>query len=93
MIPESKSKRAYKRSVKWRLAQIIKLSSGCKDCGYNDHAVALQFDHLRDKRANVSNMIRSDYSWDQIKKEIDKCEVVCANCHAIRTHLRKNGLL
>lgn len=51
----------------------------------------MQFDHLRDKKANVSNMIRSDYSWEAIKLEILKCEVVCANCHAVRTKTRKDG--
>ena len=90
---EPRSVRAKKRAAKWRLSQIIKINSGCVDCGYNDHPQALQFDHIRDKRANVSNMIRSDYSWNEIKKEIAKCEVVCANCHSIRTYMRKYGLL
>lgn len=88
---ESRSERARKRAIKWRLTQIIKVSRGCHDCGYNAHGVALQFDHLRDKKANVSNMIRSDYSWETIKEEILKCEVVCANCHALRTKTRKDG--
>lgn len=86
---EHKSPRAKKRAAKWRLSQIIKLHYGCADCGYNKSAHALQFDHVRgDKKGNVSNLIRSDYSWDTIKIEIEKCEVVCANCHAIRTQSR-----
>lgn len=84
------SKRARKRAAKWRLAQLIKLGKGCIDCGYAEHAVALQFDHTGDdKRMNVSDMIRSDYSWETIKVEIDKCEVRCANCHAVMTKKRK----
>lgn len=84
------SKRARKRAAKWRLAQLIKLHSGCVDCGYAAHAVALQFDHIGDnKKMNVSDMIRSDYSWITIKEEIDKCEVRCANCHAVMTAHRK----
>lgn len=90
MIHNHVSPRARKRAAKWRLAQLIKLNSGCVDCGYKEHAVALQFDHIDDnKHMNVSDMIRSDYSWITIKLEIDKCEVVCANCHAIRTASRK----
>jgi hypothetical protein len=85
------SPRARKRGAKWRLAQMIKLERGCVDCGYNKHAIALQFDHIgNDKKDSVSNLIRSDYAWSTIMKEIDKCEVVCANCHAIRTRNRKN---
>jgi hypothetical protein len=84
------SPRARKRAAKWRLAQLIKLHSGCVDCGYNEHAVALQFDHIGDdKKMNVSDMIRSDYSWITIMQEIGKCEVRCANCHSVMTRDRK----
>lgn len=87
-----KSPRAKKRAAKWRLAQMIKRERGCIDCGYNEHPVALQFDHVGDdKKGNVSNLIRSDYSWKTILKEIDKCEVRCANCHAVVTARRKSS--
>lgn len=68
---------------------MIKKHRGCIDCGYAAHAVALQFDHIGDKRMNVSDMIRSDYGWETIKAEIDKCEVRCANCHSVVTAQRK----
>ena len=71
---------------------MIKKHHGCKDCGYSDHAQALQFDHIDDnKKASVSNLIRSDYSWKTILEEIKKCEVRCANCHAVVTADRKGG--
>jgi len=70
---------------------MIKKHYGCKDCGYADHSQALQFDHINDdKKASVSNLIRSDYSWKTILKEIEKCEIRCANCHAIMTAYRKD---
>lgn len=70
---------------------MIKVSAGCIDCGYAEHAQALQFDHTDDnKHMNVSDMIRSDYGWDRIKAEIQKCEVRCANCHAIKTVERRH---
>ena len=84
------SKRAYRRAVKWELVQIHKMAAGCIDCGYDKHGVALQFDHRENKKANVSNLIRSDYGWDAIFIEISKCDVRCANCHAIKTKERKN---
>ena len=90
LIHNHVSVRARKRAAKWRLAGIIKINSGGIDCGYNAHAVALQFDHVGDdKKANVSNLIRSDYSWSTILEEIKKCEVRCANCHAVMTAHRK----
>ena len=75
-----------KQQFKKRLAE-IKEASGCVDCGIKNHIV-LDFDHLRDKKYNVSRMIHDGFSWKAIMKEVAKCEVVCANCHRIRTHFR-----
>ena len=87
------SLRARKRRAKWRLSGMIKKAHGCIDCGYAAHAEALQFDHIgNDKKANVSDLIRSDYGWQTILKEIDKCVVRCANCHAVMTAYRRQRL-
>ena len=87
------SARARKRRTNWRLAGMIKVASGCIDCGYAAHAEALQFDHTGDdKKGNVSDLIRSDYSWKTVMIEMNKCEVRCANCHAVRTFQRKRVL-
>lgn len=87
------SARARKRRNNWRLAGMIKIASGCIDCGYAAHAEALQFDHIdNNKKASVSNLVRSDYSWATIMTEINKCEVRCANCHAVKTSQRKRVL-
>jgi hypothetical protein len=75
-----------KQQFKQRLKE-IKENAGCTDCGETNHIV-LDFDHLGNKKYNVSRMIHDGFSWAAIKKEIAKCEVVCANCHRIRTHLR-----
>lgn len=56
----------------------------CIDCGESD-SVVLEFDHLRDKEMGVSTMMGTGYSWDAILLEIEKCEIVCANCHKRRT--------
>lgn len=62
-----------------------KVEQGCTDCGYNKDARALEFDHKpgSDKIKTVASLLYS--SWSVIWAEIEKCEVVCANCHAIRT--------
>lgn len=59
-------------------------SHPCVDCG-NDNPIVLQFDH-RDadlKINNVSHMI--DSLLPAVVEEIAKCDVRCANCHAVRT--------
>ena len=59
----------------------------CVDCGESNPLV-LEFDHLRDKIDNVSSLVRRLSNWAAIEAEIEKCEVVCANCHRIRTAKR-----
>jgi hypothetical protein len=69
-----------------RVAQ-IKVQAGCADCGYAAHPAALQFDHVQGtKQGNVSELIKR--SWAVISEEISKCQIVCANCHAVRTWSR-----
>ena len=83
--------RNARRAHIWKIVQEHKVRQGCAMCGYNDHAKALQFDHLHSKKANVSDLIKSDYGLVAIMEEIAKCQVLCANCHAIVTHERKES--
>ena len=66
-----------------------KNNNNCVDCDESD-PIVLEFDHLPqfDKTENISVMIRNGVSWENIQKEIAKCELVCANCHRRRTHTR-----
>jgi hypothetical protein len=58
----------------------------CVECGELDPLV-LEFDHLEDKKFDIARGRRSR-SWQAVLEEIDKCDVVCANCHRRRTALR-----
>lgn len=59
----------------------------CADCGGIFPSVVMQFDHLGDdKVAAVGQLL--DGSLDKLLEEIAKCEVVCANCHVLRTAKR-----
>ena len=61
----------------------------CTDCGGRFHPWAMQFDHVgTDKTAGISRMVTQGMSLKRIKAEIAKCELVCANCHAVRTYTR-----
>jgi hypothetical protein len=61
----------------------------CIDCGEQD-PVVLEFDHLRDKSFAIGQALTRK-SWQSID-EIEKCEVVCANCHRRRTAERRGSL-
>lgn len=59
----------------------------CVDCGEDD-VVVLEFDHVHGKkRAHVSKLIQG-WAWRTVEAEIEKCEVVCCNCHRRRTLTR-----
>jgi len=55
-----------------------KKKCGCKYCDEKE-PVALDFHHLRDKKFLVGQM--TQHSLEKLKEEIDKCEVICSNCH------------
>lgn len=71
-----------------KLIQRWKLSKGCAYCGYKKHYAALQLDHI-DPSTKHKTRVRTaiNYKWgkDRIKNELGKCQVLCANCHSIRT--------
>ena len=76
-----------KRSKNLKFIQEYKQNSGCVDCGEHYPYYVLQFDHVRgEKSGNISKMVNE--TLETIKTEIEKCEVVCANCHMFRTHAR-----
>lgn len=56
------------------------LTHPCVDCGKAD-PVVLEFDHFRDKRRNISDLVNSGATWPRVMAEIEKCSVRCANCH------------
>jgi hypothetical protein len=61
----------------------------CADCGVRYPSYVMQFDHLdpSQKLFNIGSF--TNQTMSQVVAEIAKCEVVCANCHAIRTHTER----
>lgn len=68
----------------------LKTGKPCKDCGQVFNPWQMEFDHLdgKTKIAAVSTLTVFG-SKDRIIKEIQKCELVCSNCHADRTYWRR----
>jgi len=76
-----------------------KAEAGCQDCGERD-PVVLELDHRepeskdpRLRNAKKGNNVRAQllsFSWPDLFAELEKCDVVCANCHRRRTALQQS---
>ena len=80
-----------RRAPRQEYVDKIKAESGCMDCGLHpEYSQVLEFDHRPDeeKRFHISDGMTTGTMEDLIA-EIAKCDIVCANCHRIRT-VRKN---
>lgn len=90
--PKSYQQQAAARKKRIQLTvRALKDMQPCVDCGVAYPWYVMQFDHLPSstKLGHVSVMSRDGTSEIRLKEEIAKCEIVCANCHATRTHGRR----
>lgn len=68
-------------------------AAGCVDCGLvmPDHPEVFDFDHVQPGKVKPVAQWVTTGTIDDILEEIARCEVVCANCHRIRTASRPHG--
>lgn len=70
---------AYRQRIKDRA---IEYKGGkCLICSYNKSKRSLSFHHV-DPEKKIHGIIGTSKAWSLIKKELDKCVLVCSNCHA-----------
>jgi hypothetical protein len=72
----------HKRRKKIRQMAVEYKGGRCQVCGYNHCIEALEFHHANSSGKDFS-ISEKGYtrSWDKVKEELDKCILVCANCH------------
>lgn len=87
----------YKKNKRRQIAQQIKRRLGfvdyvrqlrdnpCADCGGRFPPECMDFDHVRGKKKFNVSLKGNWTSKKRIDEEIAKCELVCANCHRVRT--------
>ena len=69
---------------------IDKKNRPCQDCGKIYPCYVMDFDHKQGeiKEKEIARMVAGGWSKLKVEKEIRKCDLVCANCHRIRTFNR-----
>jgi hypothetical protein len=72
---------ANKRRKKRKQMAVDYLGGKCSVCGYKKCLGALEFHHQKGKKDfNIGEMAKRT-NWEITKKELDKCVLLCANCH------------
>ena len=62
----------------------------CADCGKKFHFSAMDFDHVSGTKIGcLSELAGARVRLERLKEEAAKCEIVCANCHRVRTWKRR----
>lgn len=83
-IKNRSKKRNEKLRLELRKILLSFLKKGCVICGEKDLAV-LDFDHLYDKKYSVAKIASNCFSIKKVLNEIEKCQILCANCHRRKT--------
>jgi hypothetical protein len=81
--------REYRQQTRDRVGQ-YKLDKGCECCGFKaTHPCQLDLDHLDPNTKTYKGSHKSydaGWSWERVEREISLCQVLCKNCHALRTY-------
>ena len=94
-------KRWYKKNKEKRYASIkkwqkearkkiqkIKESNPCMDCGQKYPYYVMDYDHREGEEKEFTVAHYTGKAWQRVLNEIAKCDLVCSNCHRIRTCTR-----
>jgi hypothetical protein len=71
------------------LMKYNKHHAACVDCGVRYPHWKLDYDHVRGDKKFCLSRVGNKGSWRLFYEELDKCEIVCANCHRGRTYKRR----
>lgn len=97
MRPVAVTRRPYMRRVRQKFKEQTKAlldylkSRPCADCGGTYPPIAMDFDHRPGETKQFCLSDAGLRSWPRILDEARKCDVVCANCHRIRTWERRQA--
>jgi hypothetical protein len=80
--------KTYGNSIAFNMKTVDELrNKPCLDCNSSFPSEAMDFDHISDKVMNISKLKKRS-NLHKLLLELSKCELVCANCHAVRTYTR-----
>jgi len=93
-LKDKKARNAYslKRRDKRKDQLIERFGNKCADCGGSFHKAAYDFHHVNPLEKKFEIAPALDRNWQVILEEVDKCVMLCSNCHRVR-HYREDSRL
>ncbi len=91
---DSDTRRKTQQRIQYKQRAVEYLGGQCLDCGLKtDIAAVYDFHHREpeEKHATINHLLAIHASWSKLQKELDKCDLLCANCHRIR-HAKEEEL-
>lgn len=85
-IEDYRRRRNAQRQEKRDFLNDIKASTPCMDCHQSFSPYVMDFDHRDPSQKEYMPSQLPRHSWAILRAEIAKCDIVCANCHRVRTH-------
>jgi len=82
-----------KRSLERKLFLVNLLGGKCSKCGYHKNLTALCFHHKKNKKFSLDGRSLTSHSMGELLKEVNKCILLCGNCHAEHHNPKFNNLL
>lgn len=83
--------RPDKRQTTRKFVIQFKTGKPCLDCGETYPHYMMDFDHVRGEKIGNVEAIAREGNMEKLLEEIDKCDLICANCHRHRTFVRSAG--
>lgn len=80
------------RNRERKLMGIEYLGSKCQRCNGEFHPAIFEFHHKDPAEKEFSPSQALQQSWENFKMELDKCELLCANCHRMTHHNWESGV-
>lgn len=81
---EERNQYARDRRDKRKALLIEHFGNKCADCGGTFHPCCYDFHHRNPLEKSFEIAPRMDGNWETIKSEVEKCDMLCSNCHRVR---------
>ena len=85
--------RRVAQKARIRAYMIERKKAPCTDCGVQYPHYVMDWDHVGIKTTEPGQMANNGWGIERIEKELAECELVCSNCHRVRTHERRIGIV